>query len=60
MNSIAGALYAHVDSISEIEGEEEILFSMHSRFRIVQIKDIGGINQIQEVELTSASDNDPD
>ena len=58
--SIQNAQFANVDEITAVEGEEEILFSMHSVFRTGQIKQLPGSIPIWEVELTLTSDNDPE
>ncbi|CAF1356423.1 unnamed protein product [Rotaria sordida] len=50
--------FADVRDISYFEGEEEILFSMHSIFRIGQMKQIDGNNRFWQVDLTLTSDND--
>ena len=39
--------------------EEEILFSMHSIFRIGQIEQIDENNRLWQVDLTLTNDNDP-
>ena len=58
--SIQSTPYANVDKISAIGGEEEILFSMHSVFRIRQMKQLPGSTLIWEVELSLTDDNDPE
>jgi len=57
--SIQSTPFAHVANISEISEEEEILFSMHSVFRIGKIKQFSDKPQIWEAELTLTDDNDP-
>jgi tetratricopeptide (TPR) repeat protein len=57
--SITTTPFANVRDVSFIQGEEEILFSMQSIFRIEQIKQIDENNCLWEVELTLTSDNDP-
>jgi len=56
--SIQSTPFAHVANISEISEEEEILFSMHSVFRIGKIKQFSDKPQIWEAELTLTDDND--
>jgi len=58
--SIQNAPFANIDKISAIPTEEEILFSMHSVFRIGQIKQLPGSISIREVELALTRDNDPE
>ena len=57
--SIQNTPFAHVAAISAISAEEEILFSMHSVFRIGQMKRLSDNTQICEVELALTDDNDP-
>ncbi|CAF1423574.1 unnamed protein product [Adineta steineri] len=52
--------FASVAGISKFQGEEEVLFSMHSVFRIQDIKQMGGNNRLYEVNLTLTADNDPE
>ena len=56
---IQSTSFADVAGISPIGTEEEILFSMHSVFRIDKIKQLPDNNQIWEAELTLTDDNDP-
>ena len=42
-----------------IKGEDEILFSMHSIFRIGEIKQLDGNTRLWQVDLILTSDNDP-
>ncbi|CAF0813555.1 unnamed protein product [Adineta steineri] len=49
--------FASIPSISDFE-EEEVLFSMHSVFRIQDIKQMDGNNRLYEVNLTLTADND--
>jgi tetratricopeptide (TPR) repeat protein len=44
---------------SYFKEEEEILFSMHSVFRIGEMKKINENNRLWQVDLTLTSDNDP-
>ncbi|CAF0744151.1 unnamed protein product [Adineta steineri] len=51
--------FASIPSISDFEEEEEeVLFSMHSVFRIQDIKQMDGNNRLCEVNLTLTADND--
>ncbi|CAF1070622.1 unnamed protein product [Adineta steineri] len=52
--------FASIAGISYFEGEEEVLFSMHSVFRIQDIKQMGENNRLYEVNLTLSADNDPE
>ncbi|CAF4251888.1 unnamed protein product, partial [Adineta steineri] len=52
--------FASIAGISKFQGEEEVLFSMHSVFRIQNIKQMGGNNRLYEVNLTLTADNDPE
>lgn len=56
--SISSTPFAPISSVSAIPNEEEILFSMHTVFRIGQITQIQ--DRIWRVELTLTSDNDED
>ncbi|CAF1124059.1 unnamed protein product [Adineta steineri] len=52
--------FASIADISDFQNEEEVLFSMHSVFRIQDIKQIGENNRLYEVNLTLTADNDPE
>ncbi|CAF1133408.1 unnamed protein product [Adineta steineri] len=52
--------FASIAGISKFQEEEEVLFSMHSVFRIQDIKQMGGNNRLYEVNLTLTADNDPE
>ncbi|CAF1496042.1 unnamed protein product [Adineta steineri] len=52
--------FASIAGISHFEGEEEVLFSMHSVFRIQDIKSMDGNNRLYEVNLVLTADNDPE
>ena len=58
-SSIQSTPFANIKDVSSFKGEDELLFSMHSVFRIGQIKKLVGTSIIWEVELTFTSDNDP-
>jgi tetratricopeptide (TPR) repeat protein len=51
--------FANISDVSYYQTEEEILFSMHSVFRIGDIKQINSNNRLWEIELVLTSDNDP-
>ncbi len=56
--SISPTPFANVKNVSSYQGEEEILFSMHSIFRIGSVKQIDKNDRLWQVELTLTSDND--
>jgi tetratricopeptide (TPR) repeat protein len=59
-SSISATPFANVKNASYYRGEEEILFSMHSVFRIGQVKQIEkGNNRLWQVDLTLTGDHDP-
>ena len=58
-SSIDSSQFANVKDVSYYKGEDEILFSMHSIFRIGQIKQLDGNTRLWEVDLILTSDNDP-
>ena len=51
--------FALIDRVSAIPTEQEILFSMHTIFRIENIQLMKGEKRIYEVQLTLTDDNDP-
>ena len=57
--SVRSYQFANVKDISYYRGEDEILFSMHSIFRIGQIKQIEGYTRLWKVDLILTNDNDP-
>jgi tetratricopeptide (TPR) repeat protein len=57
--SISTTPFANIDSIGCNPGEEEILFSMHSVFRIGQVKQIDKSGRLWQVDLTLTSGNNP-
>jgi tetratricopeptide (TPR) repeat protein len=58
--SISATPFANVKKASCYQREEEILFSMHSVFRIGQVKQIEkNNNRLWQVELTLTGDSDP-
>jgi tetratricopeptide (TPR) repeat protein len=56
--SVSSAPFASIDEVSYFKTEEEILFSMHTVFRIGDIKQINKNNPLYQVELTLTSDDD--
>ncbi|CAF0876685.1 unnamed protein product [Adineta steineri] len=52
--------FALIAGISSFKEEEEVLFSMHSVFRVEDIKEMGGNNRLYEVNLTLTADNHPE
>ena len=56
--SISSTPFALIDDVSCFKTEQEILFSMHTIFRICKIKQIGDNNRLWEVELSLTSDDD--
>ncbi|CAF0914652.1 unnamed protein product [Adineta steineri] len=52
--------FASIAGISNFQGEDEVLFSMHSVFRIQDITQISGNNRLYEVNLILTADNDPE
>jgi tetratricopeptide (TPR) repeat protein len=58
--SIPSTPFANIRDVSAYQMEEEILFSMHSVFRIGQMKSIDGNNRLWQVDLLLTSDNDPE
>jgi tetratricopeptide (TPR) repeat protein len=57
--STPSAPFANVRCVGASQTEEEILFSMYSIFRLGQIKQIGEKNRLWQVDLTLASNDDP-
>jgi tetratricopeptide (TPR) repeat protein len=57
--SMSATPFANVSNVSYYQTEEEILFSMHSVFRIGQMKQIDENSHLWQVELLLTSDNDP-
>jgi len=57
--SVSATSFVSFRNISHDKGEEEVLFSMHSTFRIEQIKQIDENNRLWQVDLTMTSGTDP-
>ncbi|CAF0924739.1 unnamed protein product [Adineta steineri] len=55
---VKSAPFASIKEESYYKGEEEILFSMHTVFRVVAIKQMDNQNQLYEVQLQLTSDDD--
>ncbi|CAF4162823.1 unnamed protein product [Adineta steineri] len=52
--------FASITDISYFHTKDEVLFSMHTIFRIGDIKSINGNNDLYEVNLTLTNENDQD
>ncbi|CAF1368856.1 unnamed protein product [Adineta steineri] len=52
--------FASIASISAMKREKEVLFSMHSVFRIQDIKQMDGNDRLYQVNLELTADNDPE
>jgi tetratricopeptide (TPR) repeat protein len=52
--------FASITDVSYFKKEEEVLFAMHTVFRIGEIKLMGENHRLFRVELKLTSDNDPD
>jgi tetratricopeptide (TPR) repeat protein len=60
--SISATPFANIRNANYFQGEEEILFSLHSVFRIGHVKQIEekkNNNRLWQVDLTLAGDHDP-
>ena len=57
--SISSTPFANIRDVIAYQTEEEILFSMHSVFRIGKIQQLHTNNRLWQVELTLTDDNDP-
>ncbi|CAM4845904.1 unnamed protein product [Rotaria magnacalcarata] len=57
--STSNTPFAMIDEHSAIPSEKEILFAMHTVFRVVEIKQTAKNNRLWEVHLTITDDNDP-
>jgi len=55
--SISSSIFANVRDFGHFEEEEEILFSMHSIFRIQLVKKIDGYDRLWQVNLTLVHEN---
>lgn len=52
--------FALIDDYSAVPSQQEILFTMHTIFRVIDIKQTNENSQLWEVELTISNDNDPE
>jgi tetratricopeptide (TPR) repeat protein len=52
--------FASIRDVSYFQGEDEVLFAMHTVFRINDIKPMDGSNRLFDVNLTLTGDNDQD
>ncbi|CAF3520198.1 unnamed protein product [Rotaria socialis] len=57
--STSNTPFAMIDEHSAIPSEQEILFTMHTVFRVVEIKQTAKNNRLWEVQLTITDENDP-
>ncbi|CAF2110909.1 unnamed protein product, partial [Rotaria magnacalcarata] len=57
--STSNTPFAMIDEHSAIPSEQEILFTMHTVFRVVEIKQMAENSHLWEVQLTITDDNDP-
>ncbi|CAF1586109.1 unnamed protein product [Rotaria magnacalcarata] len=57
--STSNTPFAMIDEHSAIPSEQEILFIMHSVFRVVEMKQTAKNNRLWDVQLTITDDNDP-
>ncbi|CAF3439515.1 unnamed protein product [Rotaria socialis] len=57
--STSNTPFAMIDEHSAIPSEQEILFTMHTVFRVVEIKQTPKNNRLWEVHLTITDENDP-
>ena len=57
--SIKSTPFASINNVSYYRNEDEILFSMHTVFRIDSIIKINNDNRLWQVDLRQTNDNDP-
>ncbi|CAF4333312.1 unnamed protein product, partial [Rotaria magnacalcarata] len=57
--STSNTPFAKIDEHSAIPSEQEILFTMHTVFHVVEMKQTAKNNRLWEVQLTITDDNDP-
>ncbi|CAF1314499.1 unnamed protein product [Rotaria magnacalcarata] len=57
--STSNTPFAMIDEHSAVRGEKEILFTMHTVFRVVEMKQTAKNNRLWEVQLAITDDNDP-
>ena len=58
--SVHSVPFANIHNVSYHQNEDEVLFSMHSIFRIGEVKTIEGNKRLWQVDLTLTNDNDED
>jgi tetratricopeptide (TPR) repeat protein len=59
--SLSSTPFVSITGVSYFQDiEDEVLFSMHTIFRIREIKSLGENNRLRQVELSLTSDNDKD
>lgn len=52
--------FALIDDYSAIPSEQEILFTMHTVFRVMDVKQVTNNNRLWKVQLTITNEDDPD
>ncbi|CAF3361473.1 unnamed protein product [Rotaria socialis] len=57
--STSNTPFAMIDEHSAIRGEKEILFTMHTVFRVVEMKQTTTNSRLWEIQLTITDENDP-
>ncbi|CAF3406452.1 unnamed protein product [Rotaria socialis] len=57
--SASNTPFAMIEDESAVKGEQEILFTMHTIFRVVEIKQTAKNSRLWDVQLTITGDNDP-
>ncbi|CAF1586542.1 unnamed protein product, partial [Rotaria magnacalcarata] len=57
--STSNTPFVMIDEHSAVPGEKEILFTMHTVFRVVEIKQTAKNNRLWEVQLIITDDTDP-
>ncbi|CAF1500690.1 unnamed protein product, partial [Rotaria magnacalcarata] len=57
--STSSTPFAMIDEYTAIKGEKEILFTMHTVFRVIEIKQMANNNRLWEIQLTITGDSDP-
>ena len=57
--SVLSTPFAAIDAVSYFKAEQEVLFSMHSVFRIGEIQKMDNNSQLYHVQLKLTADDDP-
>jgi hypothetical protein len=52
--------FAFINNVTNFEGKDEVLFSIHTVFRIREIESMGENNRLFQINLTLTSDTDED